>query len=532
LVHRERIGIGVGATLCATLASAGAARATDYTVNTLGDPGPGGTTSLRQAIAAANGDAALDRVLFASGLTGTIHLTGTKIDFNQPLDIEGPGADQLTIDGALVGHMFDFYPFPVGKQFTIAGLTLSGVNNTSAFSDGGAIIDNSGALTIRRSVITGNSVTDQGGAIFEYHSGASLTVIDSTLTGNSAAQGGAIGTYGTNPADQPSMTIVNSTISGNHATTAAIPGEGGGIFGGAAVNVQNSTLANNTATLRGGALRLAGSVATADIKDSTISGNSAGSNGGGTYGQPAATPALADTIIAGNSAPSGGPDLSGLFSARFSIIGDPAGATISEPVAGSNQLGVNPQLGPLAANGGPTETMLPAASSPALDQGSSFALASDQRGEARPFDFPTLANSGAAGADGADIGAVEIEVLPTAPQSPAAAATCQGKTATISGSAARDVLRGTKKADVIAAAGGNDRVSALGGNDLVCGGAGKDKLIGGAGNDRLNGEGGADKLLGGGGRDKLKGGPGKDTLIGGAGHDALNGGPGKDQTKQ
>ncbi|MEK6250480.1 MAG: hypothetical protein AABM43_00835 [Actinomycetota bacterium] len=109
---------------------------------------------------------------------------------------------------------------------------------------------------------------------------------------------------------------------------------------------------------------------------------------------------------------------------------------------------------------------------------------------------------------------------------------CQGKRATIVGTAGKDKLKGTKKADVIVGLGGKDKIIAKGGNDIVCAGAGNDKVFGGVGNDKLNGEGGNDRLLGGKGKDKLKGGKGKDKLYGGPGLDKLNGGPGKDIQKQ
>jgi hypothetical protein len=78
---------------------------------------------------------------------------------------------------------------------------------------------------------------------------------------------------------------------------------------------------------------------------------------------------------------------------------------------------------------------------------------------------------------------------------------CGGKPATIVGSAARDVLRGTRRADVIVALGGNDRVTGRGGKDVICGGRGRDRLSGGRGSDRL------------------AGGPQRDTCIGGAARD-------------
>ena len=94
---------------------------------------------------------------------------------------------------------------------------------------------------------------------------------------------------------------------------------------------------------------------------------------------------------------------------------------------------------------------------------------------------------------------------------PAATQTCDGKTATIVGTAGKDRIKGTNKADVIVALGGDDVVKGLGGNDVVCAGDGNDKVYGGAGKDRLYGEAGKDRLVGGTGKDRLVGGPDRDS---------------------
>jgi len=67
-------------------------------------------------------------------------------------------------------------------------------------------------------------------------------------------------------------------------------------------------------------------------------------------------------------------------------------------------------LGPLQSNGGTTPTMAPAPGSPAVDQGKSFDVTTDQRGLLRPVELPAVPNSTAAGADGADVGAVELQL--------------------------------------------------------------------------------------------------------------------------
>lgn len=100
----------------------------------------------------------------------------------------------------------------------------------------------------------------------------------------------------------------------------------------------------------------------------------------------------------------------------------------------------------------------------------------------------------------------------------AAAAKCQGKTATLVGTGGPDRLVGTGQADVIAGLGGDDEIDGGGGDDLVCGGAGADRLLGGPGADRLYG--GLDGLVDGAGGRYLVG----DVLLGGPGNDRLDGG--------
>ena len=106
--------------------------------------------------------------------------------------------------------------------------------------------------------------------------------------------------------------------------------------------------------------------------------------------------------------------------------------------------------------------------------------------------------------------------------------TCEGRPATIVGTAGGEDLYGTPGDDVIAALEGDDRVYGRGGDDLICLGPGNDVAGGGPGDDIIWGEGGNDRLLGNGGADRLFGGPGADTLLGGIGQDGLSGGGGAD----
>jgi hypothetical protein len=77
---------------------------------------------------------------------------------------------------------------------------------------------------------------------------------------------------------------------------------------------------------------------------------------------------------------------------------------------GSVMSPIDPLLGPLEMNGGFTPTHALLWGSPAIDQGKCFGIHEDQRGERRPYDYPSILN--APGGDGSDIGALELH--PTA----------------------------------------------------------------------------------------------------------------------
>jgi hypothetical protein len=162
-------------------------------------------------------------------------------------------------------------------------------------------------------------------------------------------------------------------------------------------------------------------VDTVAFEDSTISGNVSDLPGAGLAIEPGgAVVSLFDTIVGGNTGAGLPSDLGaepGHISAGFSLIGNAAGTEVAETVPGSNIFGADPKLGPLAANGGPTETMLPAAGSPVINKGGG-SLTTDQRGGPRPVIYAGVQLSSAPGANGADIGAVELASPPASPPPP------------------------------------------------------------------------------------------------------------------
>jgi hypothetical protein len=218
-------------------------------------------------------------------------------------------------------------------------------------------------------------------------------VSNSTLSGNSAnssESGGGIFNY------QGTLEVSNSTLSGNSAPTA------GGIYNAGTATVSNSTLSGNSATLFGGGIDNLGML---EVSNSTLSDNSA-PNGGGIQNGGGATATLKNTIVAKSL--SGGSCSGIITNGGYNLDSD---NTCFFGTNNNSLSGVDPMLGPLADNGGPTKTHALLAGSPAIDKGNSFSATTDQRGLVRPSNFVDIVNA----ADGSDIGAFELQAPPTQP---------------------------------------------------------------------------------------------------------------------
>jgi hypothetical protein len=369
------------------------AHAGTITVKSNADAGgicPGATCTLRQAIATAVSGDSID---FAAGLT-TINLTSDQLFIaNKNLTISGPGANLLTVQRSTAVNTPLFRIFDiVAGTVTISGLTIAnGDVSGGPVHWGGAILNDGGTVSITNCTISGNSANDFSG------DGVGGGIINITTNGGSR------------------MTITNCTISGNSANGAIFSGDGnggglsngsaGGDNSGSTMTIINSTISGNSAGSGGGIYNLG----TVTIINSTISRNSASSAVGGGISKGSGTVNARGTIIALNTG-----DMAGeLTSQGYNLIGNNNGALIA-PTTG-DQIGtpaapIDPMLGPLQDNGGPTKTLALLSGSTAIEAGNSSGYNTDQRGFARVVDSPTIPNVG----DGSDIGAYEVQadVLP------------------------------------------------------------------------------------------------------------------------
>ena len=158
------------------------------------------------------------------------------------------------------------------------------------------------------------------------------------------------------------MTLTNSTLSSN------LGHFGGGIFNNDTLTVTNSTLSGNSASVGGGGID---NVSTLTLSYSTLSSNSATDYGGGILSgiYNGGTLTMLSPIVAGNSRPTG-PDVdSNSVSADDIMMGDSSGSSVSNGngnILNPSSTGLATSL---ASNGGPTLTLALSAGSPALAEG-------------------------------------------------------------------------------------------------------------------------------------------------------------------
>ncbi len=270
-----------------------------FTVTSTADSGTG---SLRAAILSANGAPGANQVEFQLPPgPNTIQLTSGVLQITGSLEIDGPGASLLTVQGNSTAGIFQVAG-SAPTTVSINGLTITGGKAT----DGGGV-QNAQTLTLANDVITANAATLDGGGV--YNSGT-LTVTGCTISLNTvpptASTSGGGGLFNANKA---TVSLTGTTVSGNKA------GNGGGIESQGVLTASGLTVSNNAADLpspNGGGLAVAnssghggaGPVSTT-VSNSVFSGNTATNGFGGAISW-AGQGTLTGLTVMGNSAKNGG----------------------------------------------------------------------------------------------------------------------------------------------------------------------------------------------------------------------------------
>ena len=292
---------------------------------------------------------------------------------------------------------------------------------------GGAIAQDfgTGTMTIRDSKITGNSLTGEGTVQGAGIYGASPVVIeDSEINDNTATATGSSGlAQGAGILQQAGeLELRRSTVHGN---TAVATGGGSALSGGVEVQsngslIEDSTIAGNAGQAALVVTGLAGAASTVrgstiegpvsgiqsfvglDLENSTVSGSGTGFGLGAAFG---ADLAVAGSTISGHATGVSVAGAGTTVTVRGTIVADngigceatssgvitSAGGNVEDGddcgLSSADDLtNADPLLGPLADNGGLTETRSISANSPAVDN---FTVgcpppATDQRGLVRP----------------------------------------------------------------------------------------------------------------------------------------------------
>jgi hypothetical protein len=423
------------AVLAALLVSFPVAHAAPFIVTTAVDGAP---NSLRQAISATPAGGSIEFNIPTSdagynAATGifTITLTGSELQIVRDLTITAPTNAKIAVSGNNTVRVFNILAGTVNiSNLTIRNGRVFGTNGTNSVGNqpatagtaappGGGIVNN-GILTLRNCTLTqnasvggagGNGISTtsfthggasgaaSGGAIFNAQT---LTLIDCTLSGNVAQGGrggdgadGATGAGGANSTggallNTGSVTLVNCTFSlnsaagGNGGNSAALPGKPGA--GGPGV---------------GGAIAQSGAAPSCVVQNTILGGNNATGGSGGVNTTPNSG------VPPGANGSSTGPDVAAAVTSQgHNLVGRTDGSTGWN---GADFLGgvtdmtkLDPLLGALGDNGGPTYTMRPLPASATVDNGDDavlsppWSLTSDQRGFARKVGARV------------DIGAVEL----------------------------------------------------------------------------------------------------------------------------
>ncbi len=283
-----------------------------------------------------------------------------------------------------------------GGIYNQGTLTLIDSIVSENYAGGGAGIFNGAKVIIENSAIRGNRTPGFGAGIFD---GGILLSSDLVIEGNAAVGGAGVSNWGEASSVTTTidgniskisgggfhnnsigiMTLDSSTVSNNKSALA------GGINNWGRLRVINSTISHNTAKFAAGI----DNRGVLTLTHSTVSGNSANDGGGLVVRAMVKNDkaSMSNSILAGNTAALAPDCIGTVKSLGHNLVGNDSGCGFiagEDDTIGTETQPVDPRLGGLAVNGGPTATKALLPGSPAMDAASGSCPPVDQRGVSRP----------------------------------------------------------------------------------------------------------------------------------------------------
>jgi hypothetical protein len=306
------------------------------------------------------------------------------------VSVWGAGVTRTIIDGSGPSRNQGIFTIPANAVLDIRRLALT---NGFASCCGGGIL-NGGGLYVANALLSGHHATSSGvggpagmGAAIFNQAGAYATIVNSTLSNNqSRGSGGAIRNEG-------HLIVTASTFEANDG----FAGGGGALANNGRAFLYNDTFSGNHSAGAGAIWN----TAAGKLQGLSLTFSENFTHTGGPWNtlqnDVGAVLALQNSIVTASQ--SGTNCLGPLTSFGFNLSNDSSCGFIRQ----SDWQDLDPTLGPLAGNGGPTETHALLPGSPAIDRGFCFGV--DQRGFHRPVNIIGVPNTG----NGCDIGAFEVQ---------------------------------------------------------------------------------------------------------------------------
>ena len=345
----------------------------------------GGVCTLRAAVEEANALGGAGHVITLPPGTFSLSLTGAsagelQLRITETITINGASAETTIVRGG-ASSVFErvFLVTDTTGRLTLTDLTVENGRESDGISGSGGCIRtgfNTELILMRVIVRDCEAELSGGGILVEF--GSFFAMTDTTVTDNKTVSSSGAGVFINTGV---TATIVRSTISNNSSGF-----RGGGIDSSGLLTLANTTISGNSAFIGGSAMRQSGGSIV--MENVTVNGNTLTSTLGTSQIDVSAalTVSVTNTIISNPGAAGVNCNAPVVTSVHHNVEFPGTSCGFLDPTDQQ----ADPLLGPLASNGGPTQTHALSSGSPAIDLGDDAVCVAalvdgvDQRGFGRP----------------------------------------------------------------------------------------------------------------------------------------------------